>query len=202
MNWSVLARTYDRQLFLERTALRAAVDIGAPRREDAWLDLGTGTGGMLRELANRPQRPSVAVGIDESRSMLSQVPALPAGWELEAGDARRLRFPAESFTVVSAAYLLHIVNAGARAEILAEAHRVLRAAGRIVLVTPALPRSPKASTLYTVLARAVGAVSGAENPLGPLDPRDALRATGFTVESARHVTGGYPSLCVSATRGT
>lgn len=201
MNWDSAARAYDCQLFLERAALRAAVDLVAPRREDVWLDLGTGTGGLLRELARRPGRPSIVAGVDASRAMLSRVPALPAGWELDAGDARRLRTPAECFTVVSATYLLHVVDARARAEIFAEAHRVLKEGGRFVVVAPALPRSRLARAAYAAVAGAVETVSGAENPLGPLDPRDALRAAGFTIANARYVAGGYPSLCVLAARG-
>lgn len=48
MGWSRIAFAYDWQLALERPALRAAVDLVRPRRDDALLDVGTGTGGLLR----------------------------------------------------------------------------------------------------------------------------------------------------------
>ncbi len=59
-------RLYDAQLALERSALSAAVELVAPLADELVLDLGTGTGGLLRVLARRPGRPATAIGIDAS----------------------------------------------------------------------------------------------------------------------------------------
>ncbi len=179
MDWSRLARAYDWQLPLERAALAAAVDLAGPRRDDEWLDLGTGTGGLLRELARRPDRPRTAIGVDECAAMLERAPPMPAGWRLESRDACRLRFTGGRFSVVTAAYLLHVVDAAARRQIIGEARRVLVSGGRVVVVTPTRPRTRLGRALYAPLAAAAGSSAGPRSALRPLDPRSELEAARF-----------------------
>ena len=199
-DWSRLARGYDWQLPLERAALAAAVDLADPRRDDVLLDVATGTGGLLRELARRPNRPRLALGVDESAAMLDRARSLPHGWSLETGDARRLRFAEDTFSIVTAAYLLHVVDAATRRQIIAEARRVLGPGGRFVVVTPWWPRTRVARVLYTPLAAAAGSSVGPPSAFRPLDPRPELEAGSFAVAAARYCGRGYPSICVSATR--
>ncbi len=198
--WSLVARAYNWQLPLERAALAAAVELADPHPDDAVLDLGTGTGGLLRELASRPYPPAIAIGVDTSAAMLKRAPAPPQGWVLEAGDARQLRFADGTFSIVTAAYLLHIVDAPTRRQIIAEARRVLRPGGRFVAVTPAWPRSRLARMLYTPLAAAAGSSTDPRSAFRPLDLSSELEAANFTIAAARHVGRGYPSICVSAIR--
>lgn len=200
MDWSQLACAYDWQLPLERAALKAAVDLADPRDDDVLLDVGTGTGGLLRELARRPSRPRKAIGVDTSKAMLDRVGALPQGWSLQTADARRLPFADATFSVVTAAYLLHVLDAAARRQVIAEVRRVLPAGGRFTLVTPAWPRTRVARLLYAPLVRAAGSSAGGPSAFRPLDPRAELEAGGFTIAAARHVGHGYPSICVSVTR--
>lgn len=196
MQWSRLARAYDSQLPLERAALAAAVELADPRPDDVVLDLGTGTCGLLRELAKRPARPRVAIGVDACPAMLKRARALPPGWSLEAGDARRLPFADGGFSVVTAAYLLHVVDVTARRQIIAEARRVLRPDGRFVVVTPTWPRTRLARMLYAPPAAFAGSSAGPRAGFRPLDPRPDLAAAAFTISAARRVGRGYPSICV------
>ncbi|HUP21982.1 MAG TPA: methyltransferase domain-containing protein, partial [Thermoanaerobaculia bacterium] len=76
--WDRLARIYDCQLRLERPALHVAIDLAAVTSGERLLDLGTGTGALLRELAEREDRPHIALGIDTSRKMLAQASDLPS----------------------------------------------------------------------------------------------------------------------------
>lgn len=200
MDWSRLARAYDWQLPLERAALAAAVELADPGPDDALLDLGTGTGALLRELAKRPDRPSVAIGVDECAAMLERARALPSEWSQQTGDARRLPFADGTFSVVTAAYLLHVVDAAARRQIVTEARRVLRPGGRFVVVTPTWPRTRLARLFYAPLAAAGGSSAGPRSALRPLDPRPDLAAASFTIAAARRVGRGYPSLCVLGAR--
>lgn len=184
-------RVYDWQLPLERAALATAVELAAPRETERLLDVATGTGGLLRELARRPARPGEVVGIDRSASMLAVAEAhrLPAGWRLLSGDARRLPFPDRRFDVVTACYLFHLLDRECRARTIAEIARVLREGARVVTVTVE-SRRPIARAALARLPRPSG--------LRPLDPTDELRTAGLEPLSARFVRDGWPSLCVLA----
>lgn len=197
-NWSRLAGVYDLQLPLERVALRAAVDLANPAPADRVLDLATGTGGFLRELAARPPTPVEAVGIDASASMLRRVPALPEGWRLIPAPAERVPLADQSFDLVVAAFLLHLLEPARRREVLREARRLMRPGGRLVVVTPAPPRSPALRILAAPLLALARRSSGALAGLRTLDPTSELAEAGFAVGAARRTGRGYPSLVVLA----
>jgi ubiquinone/menaquinone biosynthesis C-methylase UbiE len=199
-SWDRPARFYDLQLWLERAALGAAIEMAGIGPDDRLLDIGSGTAGLLRELAKRGAAPREAIGVDVSTKMLARAPALPAGWRLTRGDAARLGFPDRSFDVVTATYLLHLLEPAKRAEVLRETRRVLRRHGRLVAVTVAPPRS---RALARILDRALrparpGSVLAG---LRPLDPRPDLERAGFAVRGLRRSYRGYPSLVVAATFG-
>lgn len=195
--WDRVARLYDLQLPLERAALRLAVEMAEVEPEDRALDLGCGTGGVLSELAGRRAAPRAAVGVDPSARMLARVPPLPAGWRLVRAEASALPFGDRSFDLVTAAYLLHLLDAGGRAGALREARRVLRPGGRLVAVTVAPPRSERLARAIDRGFRAVRA-GGPLAGLRPLDPTAELRAAGFAVHGRRRTARGYPSLIVAA----
>lgn len=195
-----MAAFYNWQLGLERAALAVAVALAGPNPEDDLLDVGTGTGGFLRELARHPGRPRKAIGVDPSTEMLARVPALPRGWTIETADARRLPFADGVFDIVTAAYVLHVVDAATRREIIGECRRVLRAGGRLVTVTPTTPRTRVARMLYAPLAAAARSSVGPAAGFRPLDPRPELERAMFTIAATAYARRGYPSFCVLAHR--
>lgn len=196
--WDRAARFYDLQLWLERRALDAAIALAEIGAEDRLLDLGTGTGALLRRLMRSAAAPREAVGVDVSRRMLARAPTLPAGWELRNADAARLPFPDRSFDVVSAAYLLHLLDPPRRAAVLTEARRVLGPRGRLVTVTVAPPRSRAVGRALGRVFRPGWSRRGVLAGLRPLDPRPDLEAAGFEVQAARRTSRGYPSLILRA----
>jgi ubiquinone/menaquinone biosynthesis C-methylase UbiE len=189
----LLGRIYDWQLPLERAALAAAAELAAPSKSDRLLDVATGTGGLLRELSRRGRLPAEVVGIDRSRSMLAVALAngLPAGWRLLESDAESLPFQDERFDVVTACYLLHLLDREARARTIAELARVVVPGGRVVTVTVE-SRRPAARAALARLPKRSG--------LRPLDPSQDLRAAGLEPHRASFVRDGWPSLCVLAQR--
>ena len=164
------------------------------------LDVATGPAPLLAALAGRSERPVEAIGIDSSAEMLALAPDLPPGWELRRGDATALPFPAGSFDVVTASYLLHFLPVETRRAVIAEIARVLRPEGRVGTITVAPPHSLTGRVLAAPLIAAANRADGSLASLRPFDPRLELEAAGFAGARARRTLLGYPSLCVVADR--
>jgi len=101
---------------------------------DSLLDLGTGTGRLLELFAPLYAR---AVGIDASADMLAVARANLdragiANAQVRLGDIHNLPFQRDSFDVVTIHQVLHYLDDPERA--LAEAARVLRPGGRLLVV--------------------------------------------------------------------
>jgi ubiquinone/menaquinone biosynthesis C-methylase UbiE len=119
---------------LRRATLAAA---GLGRGGDV-LDAGCGTGALTvaaRELAGPHAR---VVGLDASASMRARTRRRATGTgtkvELVAGRAEWLPFPDASFDVVVLSLVLHHLPPDRAAQAIAEACRVLRDGGRVVVV--------------------------------------------------------------------
>lgn len=198
--WDRAARLYDFQVLLERTAIDRALELAAIGAGDRLLDLGTGTGAVLARLAARADAPREAVGVDRLASMLAAAGGLPLAWRLLRADATALPFPNESFDVVTAAYLLHLLEPPVRRAVIIEAARVLRAPGRLITVTVGVPRSPALALAFAPVAAIARRAHGIMAGLRVLDPRHELIDAGFSVRAARRTGRGYPSLVVAAER--
>ena len=192
--WDHAARGYARQEHLEQRAIGRALDLLAPRPDEVLLDVATGTGLVLRELARRPVRPVAATGVDSSREMLARIGPLPSGWRAVHGDAVGLPFADASVDVAVAAYLLQVLGRADRGAALAELRRVVRPGGRLVLVTTHVAR-PVGRVVLAGLARAA---PDTLRGLNPHDPRPELPAVGWALERALVLRGGYPSLVLLA----
>ena len=124
-----------RSLYVDEHEVEAAlVEIIARADPRDLLDIGTGTGRMLEILAPRVEQ---ALGIDQSREMLAvaRVNLERAGLDngrVRLGDMYQLALPDASFDAVVIHQVLHYAERPAAA--LAEAARVLRPAGSLVLV--------------------------------------------------------------------
>lgn len=168
---------------------------------DTLLDVGTGTGAVLREVERLAVQPARAIGVDVSKPMLARARAtLSPGTELLVADARALPLADASVDVATCAYLLHLLPTTARAAVLRELHRVLAPGDRLGVVTVAPPKRGLARLMSAPVRAAGERSTGVLAGLRPLDPRGELRAAGFEAGSTRHVSIGYPSLCVVARR--
>lgn len=198
MNWQRLAPLYNAQLRLERPGLRAAIRLGEPRKTDRILDVGTGTGALLRELLRTVSNPAEVVGIDASEDMLARAAVdLPSHVRLERGDARSLALPSESFDLVFSTYLLNVVSSADGLAIIAEARRMLAPGGRLVVVAAVTPRSFLArpySALWRGLGRTLPSLFGS---FRLVDPAGCLSRAGMDVQTRTYVRRGYPSLCAA-----
>ncbi len=164
------------------------------------LDVATGTGAMLSAAARVGSPPRQATGLDSSPKMLARVPPLPVGWQLICANAAVMPFPDGSFDRVSVAYLLHLLDAGGRESVLAEARRVLAPGGLLGAVTVAPPTGTPAQLLRAPIEALASTSRGALAGLRSLNPRRDLEQTGFIPLRGRRTWRGYPSLCVVAAR--
>lgn len=105
------------------------------------LDLGCGTGNLLRSAGRR--YPNVdLVGLDPDPKALARArrKARRAGLavRLDRGFAQELPYPDASFDRVFSSLMLHHLDSAAKDELLAEVHRVLRPDGLLVLADAVL----------------------------------------------------------------
>lgn len=200
VDWDRLARAYPRQAWLERSSLGTALDLLDAGPQDRLLDIGTGTAELLSSLSRHRARPEEAIGIDPCRNMLSQAGPLPGGWRLQRADGQDLPFEDESFDLVTASYVLHVMNPDMRRQVLAEAARVLRPGGRLVTITITPPLSPLVRLLTAPARWAADRYPSVFIGLRPLDPGPELLRAGFSEIDRRRDFRGYPALCLLAAR--
>ncbi len=198
--WDALSHRYDRQLWLERSAIATAVRLLAPAADERCVDVGTGTGEVLRQLAQRSIVPRDVTAIDASPAMLARIGPLPCGWRLCVGDVRRLELPDASCDALSAAYVLQLLAPADLPVALGECRRVLRPGGRLVTVTPAIPLRGAARAIAAALDRLAARGPDRYRGLRALDPGSALERAGFVVLRSKRRLRGYPSVCVLALR--
>ena len=114
-------------------------------------------------------------------------------------DVRAVPLPDDCADVVTIGYLLHLLDPARRAPILAEARRLLRPGGRLVVVVHGVPGG-----------RGAGAYRSAWRSLRRIAPRGVLghgpmddaavpvEAAGFEVTASRRLRGVYWSQIVAA----
>lgn len=200
--WDAHSARYVSQERFEASAIAAALRLAEPGPGDRLVDLATGTGAVLRALAQRRPRPATAVGVDRSANMLSRVGALPEDWRTVQGDAGRVPLPSGETDVVICSYLLHLLTPDERQTALAEVLRLLGSTpgGRLVVVTPWADRSrPRGRAMHAALLCLARARPAAWGGLMPLDPTpDLERARLVPTDRVQLPRGGYPSLVIRA----
>lgn len=201
--WQRVARTYRLQERLEQPALRAALELAGDLAGTRVLDAGSGPGTLLDHVGGAAGRPSSLVLVDSSPAMLDEARRRSDGTaDLLRADIADMPLADGSVDVAFASYVLHVVPPDRVQDVLRELHRVLRAGGCLVTVTPMPARARTRAALESV-ARALSKTPAWQlGGLRPMDPRPALEQAGFRVERVRHSRGGYPSLCIRAKRSS
>ena len=111
------------------------VELADPRRDDLCVDLGAGTGLLALALAPRVQE---LVAVDISERMLERLDDTAAADGVDnveplVADLRRLPLEDESATLVVSNYAFHHLDDPGKELALAEARRILRPGGRLVI---------------------------------------------------------------------
>jgi ubiquinone/menaquinone biosynthesis C-methylase UbiE len=122
------------------------VELAAPKPGEHVLDVGTGTG-LVAHLVASKVRPGSVIGIDLSDRMLSIARSKQTkNTQFVGMAAERLVFRPETFDLVTMGEALAYLSDPTDA--LAEAHRVLRAGGRIALSCQRRSLSTRAQDLF------------------------------------------------------
>lgn len=191
---------YDRQLVLERRALRTAAAFARPVGGLRVIDLAAGTGALAAALLAHGPPPAALTAVDAAPRMLERARRrLGPGVTIAVADARAVPLADGAADLVAIGYLLHLLDPGARAAVLAEVRRLLRPGGIMVAVVHGSPQGRVGGAyraVWRTLARVMpGAVIG-QGPMQDLAPEVA--AAGFEVEASRRVAGVYWSQVVRA----
>ncbi|MEM7694792.1 MAG: metalloregulator ArsR/SmtB family transcription factor [Pseudomonadota bacterium] len=163
------------------------LDAFGPHGAQNLLDIGTGTGRMLRLLSPHAKR---LLGVDSSASMLSVARAnLDAAGirnaRLAQEDIHALSLPTDGFDAITIHQVLHFLDDPARA--IAEAARTLAPGGRLIVVDFA-PHTLEALRLEAHHRR-LG--------ISPAEMDGWLTAAGLHSEATKNVNGGADTLTVT-----
>lgn len=176
------------------------IELARPQYDDQVVDLGAGTGLLSLALAMRVQE---LVAVDISERMLDRLDAAAtadgvSNVQTLVGDLRRLPLEDESATLVVSNYAFHHLDDAGKELALAEARRILRPGGRLVIcdmmfalsleprnrrliagkVVALLKRGP--AGVVRILRNAVRVLAGRwEQPATPATWEEMLAARGF-----------------------
>lgn len=142
------------------------LDLAKPRASDALVEVGCGTGALLRRIV-RHTGMSRVTGLDINAFLLKEARALAAleglgdRLRLEEGSAEALPFPDNAFDVVYSCTVMEEVNAD---RMLAELVRIAKPGGRVAVGVRAIDRGmwtnlPLAAPLKEKIERFVGTAS-------------------------------------------
>ncbi|MGJ7441702.1 class I SAM-dependent methyltransferase [Aquipuribacter sp. MA13-6] len=193
--WDAAAAAYRWQEPLERQSLQAMLTVLAPRADEVVVDLGSGAGHVPRLLGRGPGSPTVA--LERSPRML--VAGDFAGAVPLRADVTSLPLPEHSVDVVTAAWVLHVLDGAQRAAAVAEIARVLRPGGRLGAVVPAHPRT-RAQALLRSAARAAASARGLGAFTVPHDLPALLTDHRLQVRHHRRTGRGYLADVLVCTR--
>lgn len=105
-----------------------------PLAERRVLDIGCGDGSVLRDLVRYGASPRCLEGVDLLPERVERARELSPSMRFSLGDARALPYPGEAFDLALAFTLLSsVVDSGGRRRVAAEAMRVLRRGGVLLV---------------------------------------------------------------------
>jgi demethylmenaquinone methyltransferase/2-methoxy-6-polyprenyl-1,4-benzoquinol methylase len=143
-----MSRWYDFLAGSEQKFVQAGLEqLGAQPGEDV-LEVGYGTGAALVALAQAVQPEGRVHGIDLSMGMSRMAreklrrAELASRVDLTCGDGARLPYPADCFDALFMSFTLELFDTPEIPRVLAECRRVLKAQGRLGVVSLAKDRDP------------------------------------------------------------
>ena len=171
-----LAPVYDEALPFFRGFARLHVEWLDPEPGTRALDLGAGSGALTGALI---ERACEVTAIDAAPAMVAKLAGLHPTAEARLMRAQRLDFPDDSFDLVCAGFVIHLLDDPAAAA--AEVHRVLRPGGVFSFSTPHDVENAPEWDFYGALANEFQRFvpEGQGRPGRTLDEEQLLQDAGF-----------------------
>jgi ubiquinone/menaquinone biosynthesis C-methylase UbiE len=119
---------------LERQAVARGLELAHVQSGERVLEVAAGTAAAFARLRQQAGPQGCVIGVDLTPGMLAATRRRVPAALLVRADARSLPFPADYFDLVWSSYLLDLIPTGELLALLVEFRRVLRAAGRLLLV--------------------------------------------------------------------
>jgi ubiquinone/menaquinone biosynthesis C-methylase UbiE len=176
-----MARIYDLWgANMEGRARKRGIELAQVQDGECILDVATGTGLILAELARRNPH-GLNAGIDISEGMLAKaqekLTMMGARVELKTGSAFQIPYPDHAFDLLTNGYMFDLMPFDEMPKILAEFKRVLKTTGRLVLTNMTMGER-FGSQLYQGIYRLAPAMMGGCRGVQLAEP---LRQAGFRV---------------------
>lgn len=192
-----LSGWYDQIIYpFERTAIARGLEVASVGSGEAVLEIGTGTGNTLLQLAEDAGHTGRVVGIDLSSEMVERTRAKLASQDLshasvQQGDATNLPFADDTFDVIVMTFTLELFSEKDLLTVLDEVDRVLNEDGRFVVLS--LYREGRMAKLYEALHNRFPTYLDCR----PLPLKELLQAHDWTVHATEYGTmGGIPYIII------
>jgi demethylmenaquinone methyltransferase/2-methoxy-6-polyprenyl-1,4-benzoquinol methylase len=188
----------------EKPMREAALKKLAPQPGERILEVGSGTGHCLVEIARAVGPNGMALGIDISDQMealahdLLKREGLAERAELTCGDAEQLPYESTSLDGIFFSFTLELFDTPEIPKVLAECKRVLRPGGRIVVV--GVSKEGKQGVIVSIFEWAHKHFPNLMD-CRPIYVRQALEAAGFTIKEADVKSMWVPVEIVLAVKG-
>ncbi len=171
------------------------------------LEVATGPGRVLSEIAKRLGDGTRVFGLDLSRKMLllSEKRLQKSGFsqfELKQGDCRRLPWEDDSFDVLYNGYMMDLIRTDEMAGVLSEFKRVLKPGGKLVMINMSKRDKGKSGLekLYTTLPKFM--VLYLMGNCRPVLMERGVRNAGFLDVEREYLSGKHPTEIVTGVKGS
>lgn len=188
---------------LERPAVMRGLARAQVRPGERVLEVGVGTAAVHARLRSRVGAHGQLIGVDLAPRMLAITRRRVPDARLVQADARTLPFPSDLFDLVWASYLLDLIPIAEMAALLAEFRRVLKPAGRLLLVNFSKNGGPNAGERLTWWERLYQWVPAPLVPYlfggcRPVEVEPFVRAADFVEVEREFIPGGLDSEVITA----
>ena len=128
------------------------------------LDVCCGTGSVVLAFADRHPEAGTIIGYDFSHGMLTRARTKDGAKRVDfiEGDAAELPFATDSFDVVTCSHALYELKGETRRQALFEMKRVVRPAGRVLLMEHEVPQKPVIKLMFYIRMLSMGSKDAKE----------------------------------------